>query len=191
MASKRCDAKYFYNLISFVSKEEYGKKLIVNEQTTPLIKVICYYLSEDPRYETELGYSFSKGLLLRGISGLGKTHIMKCVQFNELKPIQILSMLDITDTLKREGEFNIDTSGYLYLDDVGTESTVVNHYGTQLSFFKNFIELYYLKQTVYNKLIMSTNCDFDMIEEKYGFRVRSRIREMMNVAYITGTDMRK
>ena len=189
--SKRCTYKYFYQLMAFVSKNDYGKDLIFDNQTGLLIKTVCFYLSNDHRFETELGFSFKKGLLFRGVSGLGKTHIVKCVQYNEFKPIQILSMLDITETVKREGEVCIDTTGHLYLDDVGTESPEVNHFGTKINFFKNFIEKYYMSNKSYNRLIISTNCDFDTLEDKYGFRVRSRIREMFNVIYLEGSDMRK
>jgi len=78
----------------------------------------------------------------------------------------------------------------LYLDDVGTEEPIVNHYGTKINWFKNFIEMYYLKNKPFNKLIISTNNSFDEIESKYGFRVRSRIKDMFNIIDVQGKDMR-
>jgi len=76
------------------------------------------------------------------------------------------------------------------LDDVGTEEHTVNHYGTKISFFKNFIEKYYLQNKTYEKLVVSTNNSFNEMEEKYGFRVRSRIKDMFNIIDVTGKDMR-
>lgn len=185
-------AKYFYRLMGWTSKEDYGKELIFNEQTKQLITAICFFLSKDIRFETELGYSLHKGLLIRGVSGLGKTFLVKCVSKNQFQPIAIISMLEIEKIIKRDGEFDLTykPKGIIYLDDVGTEEAVVNHYGTKINFFKNYIELFYLENKVFNKLIISTNNTFDEIENKYGFRVRSRIKDMFNIIDINGKDLR-
>ena len=50
--------------------------------------------------------------------------------------------------------------------------------------------MYYLKNKPFNKLIISTNNNFDEIESKYGFRVRSRIKDMFNIIDVRGKDMR-
>lgn len=185
-------AKNMFSLMKWTSENKLGKSLVVNEDNKPLIRALCFFLSNDPRFETELGYSFQKGLLIRGISGLGKTHLVRCVEDNELSPILVLSMIDITDTIKQDGEFEIHLNGckMIYLDDVGTEEPTVNHYGTKITFFKNFIETYYLRNKIFNKLIISTNNSFAEIEEKYGFRVRSRIKDMFNIIDVKGKDMR-
>lgn len=188
----RCDAKYMFKLMKWTSQNGLGKQLIVNEHNKHLITTLCYFLSEDPRLETELGYSPNKGLLIRGVSGLGKTHLVRCLEDNELNPVLVLSMLEITDEVSDKGEYQINLGGrkVIYLDDVGTEEPTITHYGTKISFFKNFIELVYLKNQVFNKLMISTNNSFKQLEEKYGFRVRSRIKDMFNVVDVTGEDMR-
>lgn len=188
-------AENVFRLMKWASQHEYGKPLIVNEHNRKLISALCFFVSEDERFETELGFSFKKGLLIRGISGLGKTHLVQCIQKNELNPVLILSMIEIADTMKHEGEYqiNLGNKKVIYLDDVGTEEATVNHYGTKINFFKNFIEMVYLRNEgkSFNKLMMSTNNSFDEIEEKYGFRVRSRMRDMFNVLEVSGTDMRQ
>lgn len=188
----RCNAKYFYNLMAWTSENRFGKKLIVNEDNTKMIKAVCFFLSSDERFETELGLSLKKGLVLRGISGLGKTHLIRCVEDNELNPVAVFSMLDIAEEIRTEGEFDIDLKGrkLLYLDDVGTEESTINHYGTKINWFKNFIETYYLKNRPFNQILLSTNNSFAEIEEKYGYRVRSRFKEMFNVLDVTGKDLR-
>lgn len=188
-----CTAAYLFRLMKWTSKTLYGKDLIVNSDNKKLITAVCYFISEDPRFETEFGYSFKKGLLIRGIAGLGKTHIVRCVEGNPLNPILTLSMLEISDVVKHEGDYEINLAGkkVIYLDDVGTEEPVVVHFGTRIAFFKNFIESYYLKTKQYNRLILSTNNSFDEIESRYGFRVRSRLKEMVNIIDVTGKDMRK
>lgn len=191
----RCDAKYMFRLMNWTSENIFNRTLVVNTENKNFITTLCYFLSNDKRFETELGYSFKKGLLIRGISGLGKTHLVRCLEKNELNPVLVLSMIEITDEIKMQGEYhlNLGSNKVVYLDDVGTEEPVVNHYGTKITFFKNFIELVYLKNQnkTFNKLMISTNNSFAEIEEKYGFRVRSRMAEMFNIIDVKGKDMRK
>lgn len=187
----RHTAKFFYNIMAWTSFNVYGKELIVNNNNKRLITAICFFLSNDIRFETELGYSFNKGLLVRGVSGLGKTFLFNCVKDNELSPITIYSMIELSEIVKSEGYLELPlNTGITYLDDVGTEEHTINHYGTKINFFKNFIEKYYLNNTTYNRLIISTNNNFSEIEAKYGFRVRSRIKDMFNIIDVTGNDMR-
>lgn len=189
---EKCSAKYMLQLMKWSSKNELGKDFIINQDNTPLIKTLCFFLSNDERFEKELGYSFQKGLLIRGVAGIGKTHLVQCVSKNELNPVSIISMLEISDQVKSEGEYIVELGDckILYLDDVGTEEPTVNHYGTKINWFKSFIEMHYLKNRIYSKLLISTNNSFSEIEEKYGFRVRSRIKDMFNIIDVKGTDMR-
>jgi len=187
-------AKNMYSLMKWTSEKVYGKQLILHDNNKNLIKALCYFVSEDERLESELGLSFKKGLLIRGVSGLGKTHLVKCIEKNELNPIKIISMIEVADEIKMEGEYQINQGNcrIIYLDDVGTEEATINHYGTKINFFKNFIEMVYLRNVEkgFGKLIISTNNSFAEIEEKYGFRVRSRVKDMFNIIDIKGEDMR-
>lgn len=185
-------AKRMFSMMSYVSQNEFGKKLIVNDDNKSLITALCFFFSGDDRFETELGYSFGKGLCIRGISGLGKTHLIRCISENELRPVDIVSMIGITDAIKNSGEYEppISANRVLYLDDVGTEEPVVNFFGTKISFLKDFIEWYYLKNKQYNRLVISTNNSFQEVEDKYGFRVRSRFKDMFNFIDVKGKDMR-
>lgn len=186
----RCNAKYFYNLMAWTSEYTYRKKLILHDDNTHLIRAICFFFSRDERFETELKFDLNKGLLIRGVSGLGKTYLFKCIENNDVRPIEIVSMIDISEQVKEEGTYELQYRNTLYLDDVGTEEAIVNHYGTKINWFKNFIEMYYLKNKPFNRLVISTNNSFDEIESKYGFRVRSRIKDMFNIIDVQGKDMR-
>lgn len=183
-----------YNFMKWTSENEYNRPLILNDSNRRLISALCFFVSGDERFETQLGFDFKKGLLIRGISGLGKTHLVQCIKKNELNPILILSMIEVSDQIKQDGEYqiNLGDNKIIYLDDVGTEEATVNHYGTKINFFKNFIEMIYLRNEgkPFNKLMMSTNNSFDEIQDKYGFRVRSRMRDMFNVLEVSGEDMR-
>lgn len=170
-----------------------GKRLVYNDENSFYIKALCYFMSENPKFEDELNLSFKRGMMIRGDYGVGKTHAVKCISDNPLHPIRMYSMIKISKEVDRNGEFIIKSGkdSVIYLDDVGTEEAVVNHYGTKINWFKDFIETYYANYNTYNKLIITTNCSFDELENRYGGRVRSRLAEMFNVIDVKGNDFRK
>jgi hypothetical protein len=181
----KCDAKYMFTVMKVASKY-FGSELIMHEFNQDWIKALCFFTSRDPRFETELKYNFQKGIWVRGEPGRGKTYCVECLQYNELNPILIQSMIEITEAIKRDGDYILPEFKMLYLDDVGTEELDSKTFGSKITFFKNFIELEYLKNQKkdFSNLIISCNDSFDTIERKYGFRVRNRIKQMFNIVDI-------
>lgn len=184
---KKYNANYIYQLMKYNCLNTYGEEKFI---TTPkermhFIKTICYFFSNDERFETELGFDLKKGLWMRGISGIGKTFLFQCIKDNAVFPITIISMLEIYEHVIDSGDYRNEflfSSPKIYLDDVGSETdSNITYYGTERNWFKNFIELYYIKRKPFNRILISTNCGFDEIEVKYGYRVRSRIKEMFNI----------
>lgn len=186
---EKCNYNYFRKLMEDNSLSLFGKKLIFNQYNENFIQSLCLFLSNDSRAE-KYNIDLNKGILIRGISGLGKTHVIKCLANNELKPINIISMLEICSEIKIEGEYNLKPSPITYLDDLGSEEPTVNYFGTKINWFKDFLEIYYMKNLPFNRIIISTNNSFDEIEAKYGFRVRSRMKDMFNIIDLKGQDMR-
>ncbi len=192
---------YMYRFMTLEHKKRFATdqfpEFIYDDQNEKLIKAICFFLSQDARFEkiecelTGKKFSLKKGLMIMGGYGVGKTHILQCVAQNERTPINIYSMIKISSSLLKKEDISIDYSKVIYLDDVGTEESTLNVYGTKITWFKDFIENYSLDKLKPNKLIISTNCNFDEIEEKYTGRVRSRMAEMFNFIKVTGTDRRK
>lgn len=184
------NANRFYNVIKrhFVQK---NGCFIMGKNNEHYIKAVCFFFSNDKRFETELGYSFNKGLLIQGVAGLGKTETIRAVSGNPLFPVTIHSILDISDAVQSNGECNLNTNRMILIDDVGTEPEIINHYGTKINWFKDFIETYYLHNATHTGLIITTNLSGEEIEKRYGYRVRSRMREMFNHIVLTGKDMRK
>ena len=186
----RCNANYFYSMIKQYFHRNFGD-FIYNETNEKYIKTICFFISGDIRFETELGYSFKKGLLIVGDAGLGKTKTIEAIKDNEIRPISIFSMIDIAERVREHGNVDLNTNKIILLDDVGSEQETINHYGTKINWFKDFVETYYLHNQFFNRLLITTNCGGDELEKKYGYRVRSRLREMFNTIELKGNDLRK
>ncbi len=176
-----------------------GKKLLETPDKLPLIKALCFRLANDPRYETELGYSFRKGLIVRGAPGIGKTYLPKLLSDNPVCNIQVITMPKIIASVMACGTFtgmNFGDHKIVYFDDIGTEHEngqgMVKYMGTPINWFKTYIEEYYANYpNHFNRLMFSTNDNFDQMEAKYGFRVRSRLSEMFNVIDVAGQDLRR
>lgn len=173
------DPNYYYKLIKTPS-------LIL----TDYIKALCFFFASDTRFETDFNYSFQKGLWVRGLPGRGKTYPLISLQTNASFPFRIHSMITIAQTIHETGEYHI-TDFLKVIDDVGSEQSLINHFGTKINWFKDFIEVYYAAKEPFNQLIITTNLDFDEVEKMYGFRVRSRIKEMFNIIDVQGKDLRK
>jgi DNA replication protein DnaC len=187
-------ASHFYRVM--VSRAaDMGIRLLYDDQTAAIIKTMCFRLSGDNRYETELGLSPRRGLLLRGTPGLGKTFIPSLVADNPLNPVQIVSLNEITETIRKTGEYTglkFGTYKIIYLDDLGTEETPVKYYGTEITWFKTWYENFYSTAKSHtNRLIISTNLSFQQIEDKYGFRIRDRMAETFNVLDLSGESLRR
>lgn len=173
---------------------EDGRFFIYNQNTAPLIKTICFKLSRDPRYETEMGFKFSNGLIIRGEYGAGKSFIPGLVAKNPVCPVQIISTHQANDSLLKTGSFHgISFSAYdlIMIDDLGAEEPEVNVYGTKMTWFRTFFEtLYSRDKNSMARLIITTNLSFSEIGERYGDRVRDRMKEFDVLDVIIDKSMR-
>lgn len=192
------DYKQFFKKMRVECWNRTGKDLIFNAVTERLIKTVCYRLSGDAKYETELGYSFGKGLILRGSVGLGKTFIFDLVKDNPVCSVQMITMHEIIAEVIEKGDYKgarFASYGLVYFDDVGTEyfgDNAIKRYGTEINWFKTFIETVYSKdKTQLRRIVFSTNDNADTMEKKYGFRVRDRLAEMFDVLDLHGESMRR
>lgn len=186
---KQWNAEAFMQMIRLHYKSIHGEMQIIPGQNE-FFKAIAYFLSGDDRLETEMNFKKDRGLIIYGDPGMGKTETFNAVKNNPLNPVRLFSILEIAEQVKEKGccEFALDM--FTVIDDVGSESVPVKYYGTEINWFKDFIEIMHLKKR-YSKLIITTNCGGDEFEKLYGYRVRSRIREMFNVINLKGKDLRQ
>lgn len=152
------------------------------------------------------GYStldINKGLCLMGGVGTGKTTIMNIFQKSP-NAYRLVSCRTIAEEWKKKGsiseyskprinnlpalQFGSRSIGFCF-DDLGTEIKTRN-YGDELNVMEEIILNFYDTKK-FNKIHITTNLNPDEIEQKYGVRVRSRMREMFNLVKFEGGDLRK
>lgn len=184
-------ASRFYQQMIYSHSQISDKPFKYDCDNEILVKSICYLLSKDERYETELGFIFKKGLWIRGNCGVGKSYLIKLVADNELNSVQYISMVKLAKDLKKGIEPILSNDKTINLDDVGSEEITVNNYGNKTNWFKEFIEMAYFNTLDFSKFIVSSNDSFDLIEEKYSYRVRERIREKFNILDVNFESLRK
>jgi DNA replication protein DnaC len=173
----------------------------IDEFNRKEISLLAQYFNDDADFEKD-GRNLNKGLLLMGNIGCGKTFLMKCfcnspkqnysvVRANEIteqfKVFQSLRKNDEQDlflkfnrtTRSKTGIFNRQDGYGWCFDDLGTEGQVIS-FGQNYNVFQEIFERAYHEGFMPN-IHVTTNLTGDEIEQKYGKRIRSRMREMFNV----------
>lgn len=175
--------------------ELYGKKFkLYSEDTEIILKLISWFI-KDEQQALKSEIDLEKGILLVGPVGCGKTSLMNICRF--LLPADkrhhIKSCRDVSFEFMKDGHdiFHKYTRGSFYqqqfepktycFDDLGLESTM-NFYGNQCSVMAEILLSRYDLFHSFNMLThITTNLNSAEIEERYGIRVRSRMRELFNL----------
>ena len=187
--------------------ELYGKNFELLEQDADLIiKLICWFI-KDELQANKLGIDLSKGIMINGPVGCGKTSLMNIFRF--LLPTQkrhsIKSCRDVSFEFMKDGHeiFHRYTKGSFHqekfesktycFDDLGLE-TKMNFYGNECLVMSEILLCRYDLFHSFGMIThITTNLNSDEIEARYGLRVRSRCRELFNlIAFPSGSpDKRK
>lgn len=158
------------------------------------IKNICCYFANDNRFRGQL----SKGLMLMGNIGNGKTIVMKFFQANMNHSYRLVNMLDVSFDYKMSGEegvkaysVNFKRAANIYggteygycFDDIGTEEIPARHYGESKNVFAEIMQVRYNNQNLvpFNSTHLTTNKNENELMEAYGSRTYDRMKEMFNV----------
>jgi len=194
-----------YNLkVALEVVSEIGKRfaptfILTHEAEELYVKLIQYFYS-DGNFQGEL----TKGLMLQGPTGTGKTLAMKVMSiYLELEKIgfimngkgfrmnfSVVNVNDIVNGFLQQAFDGIQTyinRSIICLDDMGTEIREVKHFGNSLDVISHIISERYNK----GKLTFATT---NYPKNKLGFiypdRIVSRIYGMFNFITVTGDDFR-
>jgi len=173
--------------------ELYGKRFqIIESDLSVIYKLIAYFL-KDEQAAFHYNLDFDKGLLLIGPVGCGKTSLMNIMKF--LTPIEhkflIKPCRDISFEFIHDGYEIIHkySKGKLYqsdpkiycFDDLGTENNL-KYFGNECNVMAEIVLSRY--DIFVSKKIpthITSNLSASEIEAHYGLRVRSRLRQMVNL----------
>ncbi|NLR66911.1 cell division protein ZapE [Chitinophaga varians] len=185
---------------------------VVDDMNREAVKALCYYFTEDPAFERMntdgQSWKLSKGLLLFGNVGTGKTTLMRAFNKNPRCCYQVANCRRLSALFAEQGHDMLyrysspvplptaaDTfyqrQAGICFDDLGTEELKKN-YGNQVNVMAEIIlNRYDNQQTPWHHTHITTNLTAAEIEQYYGTRVKSRMREMFNMITLDGEDRRR
>ncbi|MFM9988342.1 AAA family ATPase [Flavobacterium sp.] len=171
----------------------YGSHFKILESDYPIIyKLIAYFLKDEAtcfQYTIDL----NKGILLSGPVGCGKTSLLNLMKY--LTPTEhrffLKSTRDISFEFIQDGYEIIHkySKGKLYesqpkticFDDLGTENNL-KYYGNECNVMAEILlSRYDIFTSKKIQTHITTNLSASEIENVYGNRVRSRLRELCNL----------
>ncbi|MGV7106978.1 ATPase [Flavobacterium sp. U410] len=173
--------------------ELYGNHFKILETDYPIVyKLIAYFLKDEPTC-FQYGINLNKGILLTGPIGCGKTSLMNLMKYLTatehkffVKPCRDISFEFIQDGYQIIHKYS---NGKIYqsepktycFDDLGTENNL-KYFGNECNVMAEILlsryDLFISKKLLTH---ITTNLSATEIEKYYGNRVRSRLREMVNL----------
>ena len=180
--------------------ELYGNHFKILETDYQIVyKLIAYFLKDETTC-FQYGINLNKGILLTGPIGCGITSLMNLMKYLTatehkffVKPCRDISFEFIQDGYQIIHKYSI---GKLYqseprtycFDDLGTENNL-KYFGNECNVMAEILlsryDLFISKKL---QTHITTNLSATEIEKHYGNRVRSRLREMVNlIAYDKST----
>jgi len=184
-------------------KLQFGEKFHFREADVVNIqKLICYFL-KDELMATNFNLDLSKGILLSGPVGCGKTTLMTLMRhvaqpnykfiMKTCRDISFEFIKDGYQTIQKYSNSNNSSSEYrnYCFDDLGVE-TNLKYYGNECNVMAEIIlsryDIFISKQVITH---ITSNLSATEIETAYGNRVRSRLRELCNLIAFDNNSMDK
>ena len=178
----------------------FGEKFKIYEEDKDIILKLSSYFIKDKKSCQKSGIDVEKGILLSGPVGCGKTTLMKLLRHLVplQKPYEMIPCRNVTFSFNHLGYKTIEDYGntkFYCFDDLGVEPPG-RFYGKDCNVMGEVLlsrhELF-LQTNQKVKTHATTNLNAEELEDRYGTRVRSRMRELFNlVAFEEGAiDKRK
>jgi len=164
----------------------FGPNFKIYEEDIQIIYMLLIYIIRDEENCKKHNIDLSKGILLTGPIGCGKTSLMNLVRhiLPKAKQYQLLSARTISFEYQKLGHGiieNYNKTTTFCFDDLGIEQNL-KHYGNDCNVLGEILLSRY-ELFVSHKVIThaTTNLNANELEKWYGNRVRSRMRELFNL----------
>jgi hypothetical protein len=183
------------------TRSQTGAEFELTEWNKQTIYSLCMYFGNDSRFnERGKDFSLSKGILLTGPVGVGKTHLMEYFRTNQLCSYITPNCKNIVERFRtdwvRDDMSVIDWYSKNIIADVnhpfgqrelgicfgdlGTESDA-NSFGNKRNVIEEIIFNRYEAKIPFNRTHYTTNLTPTLIMERYGERIYDRMKEMVNI----------
>ena len=164
----------------------FGKKFKIFEEDRDIVFKLCNYFIRDEANCKKLNIDINKGILLSGPVGCGKTSLMKLLRHivPHQKSYEVIPTRNIAFAFNNIGYTIIENYGdkrFYCFDDLGVEPTG-RHFGKDCNVMGEILlSRYDLFLSHKTKTHATTNLNAKELEERYGNRVRSRMRQLFNL----------
>ncbi|MBS3993796.1 MAG: ATPase [Bacteroidetes bacterium] len=190
---------YNYNQIlhylQHKGQEKYGSQFYIRKTDVPLILQLLYYFTNNEEKAKEHNIDLNKGLMLSGPIGCGKTTLLELMKliavpekkyfFTTAREVSFEFIQDGYEVIQRysKGIPGLHTKRNFAFDDLGTERNL-KYYGNECNIMAEILlsryELFIAHKFVTH---ITTNLSATELEDYYGNRVRSRLRNMCNLIF--------
>jgi len=164
----------------------FGKKFKIYKEDQSILYKLCNYQIRDWQACKKLNIDIHKGILLSGPVGCGKTSLMKLIRYitPQHQSYEMIPTRNVTFAFNHIGYKIIEQYGdnrFYCFDDLGIEPTG-RYFGKDCNVMG---EVILSRHELFLKYKFKTHCTTNLnaqeLEERYGNRVRSRMRELFNL----------
>lgn len=164
----------------------FGKHFKIYDDDRDIILKLCNYFVRDNKACEANEIDLDKGILLSGPVGCGKTSLMQLLKHlvPHQRPYSLIPSRNIVFAFNHLGYKTIEDYGngsFFCFDDLGVEP-IGRHYGKDCNVMGEVIlSRYELFISTKIKTHATTNLNAQELEDLYGNRVRSRMRQLFNL----------
>lgn len=164
----------------------FGKHFRIFDEDRDILFKLCNYIIQEKEYCEKFEIDPKKGLLLSGPVGCGKTSIIKLLRYlvPHQKQYEVIPSRNITFAFNHIGFKTIEdygNSGVFCFDDLGVEP-IGRFFGQDCNVLGEILlSRHELLLNHKIKTHATTNLNAAELEERYGERVRSRMRQLFNL----------